>query len=56
MDQSLALNPCPRFSQYKTLISGLYMCGPAAHPGGGVSGLPGRNAALVAIEESKKAP
>ena len=54
LDQSLALRPFPNFSQYKTPIDRLYMCGPATHPGGGVSGLPGRNAALVAIEESKK--
>lgn len=54
IDQSLALRPFPHFSQYKTPIRRLYLCGPAAHPGGGVSGLPGRNAALTAIEESRE--
>jgi phytoene dehydrogenase-like protein len=49
LDQSGALRPFPRWSQYKTPIKGLYMFGPTTHPGGGVTGLPGRNAALVAL-------
>jgi phytoene dehydrogenase-like protein len=51
LDQSLALRPFPRWSQYRTPVKGLYMCSGATHPGGGVSGLPGHNAALVAIQD-----
>ncbi|MDG6907494.1 MAG: NAD(P)/FAD-dependent oxidoreductase [Nitrososphaerota archaeon] len=51
IDQSMALRPFPRWSQYKTPIAGLYMCRPATHPVGGVSGLCGRNAALVALND-----
>lgn len=51
IDQSMALRPFPRWSQYRTPIVGLYMCSPSTHPGGGVSGLSGRNAALVALND-----
>jgi phytoene dehydrogenase-like protein len=47
--QALFLRPIPGFAQYRTPIGGLYMCGAATHPGGGVSGLPGKNAALAAL-------
>ena len=30
---------------YRSVIKGLYLCGSGTHPGGGVTGLPGRNAA-----------
>lgn len=53
LDQSLALRPFPGYSEYRTPIKGLYMCSPANHPGGGVSGMAGHNAALVAIEDAK---
>jgi phytoene dehydrogenase-like protein len=54
MDQSLALRPLPNCSNYRTPIVGLYICGPATHPGGGISGLSGRNAAMVAIHDAKE--
>ncbi len=41
-----------RFS-YKTPISGLYLCGLGTHPGGGVSGLPGFNAAREILKNSR---
>lgn len=53
LDQSLGLRPFPGWSDYRTPIKGLYMCSPANHPGGGVSGLPGHNAAIAAIEDLK---
>jgi phytoene dehydrogenase-like protein len=53
MDQSLALKPFPKWSKYRTPVKALYMCSPSTHPGGGVSGLAGHNAAMVAIEDSK---
>jgi phytoene dehydrogenase-like protein len=53
IDQSLALRPFPGFSRYRTPIKALYMCSAATHPGGGVSGLPGHNAAMQAIVDAK---
>jgi phytoene dehydrogenase-like protein len=35
-------------------LTGLYLCGSGAHPGGGVSGIPGRNAALAALKDLKR--
>ncbi|MGI0079854.1 MAG: phytoene desaturase family protein [Nitrososphaerales archaeon] len=54
MDQSLALRPFPYWSEYKTPINRLYMCSSANHPGGGVSGLAGHNAAMVAINDQRQ--
>ena len=51
IDQSLALRPFPGWSNYRTPIKGLYMCGPATHPGGGVSGASGHNVAKVILED-----
>jgi phytoene dehydrogenase-like protein len=53
IDQSLGLRPFPGWSSYRTPIEGLYMCGPSNHPGGGVSGLSGHNAAQVAMQDAK---
>ena len=38
--------PAPGYSDYRTPLKGLYLCGSGAHPGGGVTGAPGRNCAL----------
>ncbi len=46
IDQMLMMRPFPGSSQYTTSIEGLYLCGAGSHPGGGVMGLAGRNAAL----------
>ena len=54
LDQSLALRPFPNWSQYRTPVSGLYMCSAATHPGWGVSGLAGHNAALIAMQDLKQ--
>src|SRR5262249_18898338 len=45
LNQAFFLRPIPGFSQYGTPIEQLYLCGSATHPGGGVCGLAGRNAA-----------
>ncbi len=52
--QMMALRPFPGYSKYRTPLRGLYMCGAYTHPGGGVSGLSGRNAALEAIDDVEK--
>ena len=43
--QLFALRPRPGWASYRTPVGGLYLCGAAAHPGGGVMGTPGHNAA-----------
>ncbi len=52
-DQLFSLRPVPGWSGYRMPIAGLYLCGSSAHPGGGVTGAPGRNAAMVALEDRK---
>jgi phytoene dehydrogenase-like protein len=45
LDQLLVMRPVPGWSQYRTPIDNLYLCGAGAHAGGGVTGAPGYNAA-----------
>ena len=45
LDQLLFMRPVPGWARYRTPIEGLYLCGAGTHPGGGVTGLPGYNAA-----------
>jgi phytoene dehydrogenase-like protein len=45
LEQLFFARPVPGWSQYKTPIQNLWMCGSATHPGGGIMGAPGRNAA-----------
>ena len=45
IDQSFMMRPIHGTAQYNTPIEGLFLCGAAAHPGGGITGVPGRNAA-----------
>jgi phytoene dehydrogenase-like protein len=54
LEQLFFMRPVPGWSQYRTPISGLYLCGAGAHPGGGVTGAPGHNAAHQAIRDMKK--
>ncbi|OGA38885.1 MAG: amine oxidase [Betaproteobacteria bacterium RIFCSPLOWO2_12_FULL_62_13] len=49
LQQMFFLRPVPAWAQYKTPIRGLYQCGSGTHPGGGVMGASGRNAALVIL-------
>jgi len=44
-DRLLFLRPLVGWSRYRTPLAGLYLCGSGTHPGGGVMGAPGRNAA-----------
>jgi phytoene dehydrogenase-like protein len=54
LEQLFFMRPVPGWSQYRTPIDGLYLCGAGAHPGGGVTGAPGRNAAYQALRDWKK--
>lgn len=45
LDQMFVMRPVPACSRYRTPIRGLYLCGSGTHPGGGVMGAPGYNAA-----------
>ncbi len=45
LDQLLFMRPIPGWGRYRMPVDGLYLCGSGAHPGGGVTGLPGRSAA-----------
>ena len=50
IDQLFMLRPIPGYAQYKTPMKGLYLCGAGTHPGGGINGLPGKNAAEVVMK------
>jgi phytoene dehydrogenase-like protein len=54
LEQLFFMRPVPGWSQYRTPIPGLYLCGAGTHPGGGVTGAPGRNAAHQALRDWKK--
>jgi phytoene dehydrogenase-like protein len=45
LEQLFFMRPVPGFANYRTPIPGLYLCGAGTHPGGGVTGAPGFNAA-----------
>lgn len=49
LDQFMMLRPVPGAAQYATPVEGLYLCGAGSHPGGGVMGTAGRNAAGVVL-------
>lgn len=55
-DQILFNRPVPGYAQYRSPIAGLYMCGSSTHPGGGVMGAPGRNAAAEILRDLKRSP
>jgi phytoene dehydrogenase-like protein len=46
LEQLFFLRPAPGWAGYRTPVRRLYMCGSATHPGGGIMGAPGRNAAM----------
>ncbi len=53
-DQLLFNRPVPGYAQYRGPFRGLYMCGSSTHPGGGVMGAPGRNAAAEILRDLAK--
>ena len=55
LDQLFFMRPVPGSSRYRTPVRNLYLCGAGTHPGGGVSGAPGYNAARELIRDAKRA-
>src|SRR5579859_2318320 len=55
MDQLLFNRPIPGYAQYRSPVRGLYLCGSSTHPGGGVMGAPGANAARAVLKDLGKA-
>ena len=54
LEQLFFMRPVPGWSQYRTPVAGLYLCGAGAHPGGGVTGAPGHNAAHQVLRDLRK--
>jgi len=53
LEQLFFLRPAPGWAQYRSPIRDLYMCGSATHPGGGIMGASGRNAAMEILKDKK---
>lgn len=51
LDQLFSLRPVMGYANYRMPVPGLYLCGSGAHPGGGVTGAPGHNAAREIIKD-----
>jgi phytoene dehydrogenase-like protein len=56
LDQFLMVRPVPGAAQYRTPMDGLYLCGAGCHPGGGVMGIAGRNAARAVLDGEAQSP
>ena len=54
LDQLMFMRPVAGFGQYRTPIENLYLCGAGTHPGGGVTGAPGYNAAREVLKDLRK--
>ena len=54
LDQLYATRPTLGAARYRMPVRGLYLCGAGAHPGGGVTGLPGRNAAREIVKDARR--
>jgi len=54
LDQWFAWRPMLGLARYRFPVAGLYLCGAGAHPGGGVTGVPGRNAAREIVADRKR--
>ena len=54
LSQLFFLRPTPGYAQYRTPIKDYYQCGSGTHPGGGITGAPGRLAALKILRDKKK--
>ena len=54
LEQLFFMRPVSGWAQYRTPVDGLYLCGAGTHPGGGVTGAPGHNAAHQVLRDWKK--
>jgi phytoene dehydrogenase-like protein len=54
LDQLFFMRPVPGFADYRTPLRGLYLCGACTHPGGGVMGAPGHNAAREVLKDLRR--
>jgi phytoene dehydrogenase-like protein len=54
LNKLFAFRPAPGYAKYRTPVENLFLCGSAAHPGGGVMGAPGWNAAREMLERSRR--
>jgi phytoene dehydrogenase-like protein len=52
LEQLFFLRPVPGWAQFRTPVKNLYICGSAAHPGGGIMGAPGRLAAVEVLKDN----
>ncbi|HEY5656949.1 MAG TPA: NAD(P)/FAD-dependent oxidoreductase, partial [Myxococcota bacterium] len=52
LDQFFHMRPVPACARYRTPVAGLYLCGAGSHPGGGITGLPGHNAAREILKDA----
>jgi phytoene dehydrogenase-like protein len=51
LNQFFHMRPIPGYARYRSPIRGLYLCGAGCHPGGGVTGIPGHNAARAILAD-----
>jgi phytoene dehydrogenase-like protein len=54
LDQLFSARPVLGYADYRTPVRGLYLCGSGAHPGGGVTGAPGHNAAREILRDFRR--
>ena len=54
LDQLFAARPVLGHANYRMPVRGLYLCGSGAHPGGGVTGVPGHNAAREILRDARR--
>jgi phytoene dehydrogenase-like protein len=54
LDQLYSARPALGHADHRAPVSGLYMCGSGTHPGGGVTGIPGRNCARIMLHDRKR--
>jgi phytoene dehydrogenase-like protein len=54
LDQLLWMRPTPALARYATPVAGLYLCGPAMHPGAGIVGAAGANAARAILRDARR--
>ena len=54
VNQMFSFRPIPHYGDYRTPVGGMYLCGAGTHPGGGVTGVPGRNCADAVTRDRKR--